>query len=117
MLLKLATAMICAAYGENAVVNHVKDGIKNFTKNVSVLRMNHVLDAPKRLKRTNCKHCYKLDINSTQIEKELAKQFGVTQQAISVRLHTMGFRRKADGLRMNCPKTTKIDSAQNHYRR
>jgi len=29
-----------------------------------------------------------LDINSTQTEKELAEQLGVTQQAISVRLHT-----------------------------
>jgi len=31
-----------------------------------------------------------LDIKSAQTEKELAEQFGVTQQAISVRLHTMG---------------------------
>jgi len=31
-----------------------------------------------------------LDINSTQTKKELAEQLGVTQQAISVRLHTMG---------------------------
>jgi len=30
-----------------------------------------------------------LDINSTQTEKELAEQLGVTQQAISVRLHTI----------------------------
>jgi len=30
-----------------------------------------------------------LDINSAQIEKELAEQLGVTQQAISIRLHTM----------------------------
>jgi len=29
-----------------------------------------------------------LDINSTQTEKELAEQLDVTQQAISVRLHT-----------------------------
>jgi len=29
-----------------------------------------------------------LDINSTQTEKELAEQLSVTQQAISVRLHT-----------------------------
>jgi len=31
-----------------------------------------------------------LDINSTQTEKKLSEQFGVTQQAISIRLHTMG---------------------------
>jgi len=29
-----------------------------------------------------------LDINSVQTEKELAEQLGVTQQAISLRLHT-----------------------------
>ncbi|KAL6265797.1 hypothetical protein P5V15_002613 [Pogonomyrmex californicus] len=31
-----------------------------------------------------------LDINSAQTEKELAEQLGVTQQTISVCLHTMG---------------------------
>jgi len=31
-----------------------------------------------------------LDINSAQTEKELAEQLGVTQQAISVGLYTMG---------------------------
>jgi len=31
-----------------------------------------------------------LDINSAQTEKELAELLGVTQQSISVRLHTMG---------------------------
>jgi len=31
-----------------------------------------------------------LDINSAQIEKEFAEQLDVTQQAILVRLHTMG---------------------------
>jgi len=31
-----------------------------------------------------------LDINNAQTEKELAEQLDVTQQAISVRLHTMG---------------------------
>ncbi|KAL6268037.1 hypothetical protein P5V15_001119 [Pogonomyrmex californicus] len=53
-----AIAMICAAYGENAVSLHVKDGIKNLTKEISVLKLNRVLDALKRLKRTNCKHCW-----------------------------------------------------------
>jgi len=31
-----------------------------------------------------------LDVNSAQSEKELAEQLGITQQSISVRLHTMG---------------------------
>jgi len=47
--------------------------------------MNRVLNALKRLKRTNCKQL--LDTNSAQIEKELAKQLAVTQQAISVRIY------------------------------
>jgi len=51
------TAMICAAYGKNAIL-HVKNGIKNFAKEISVLEMNHILDALKRLKQTNCKHCW-----------------------------------------------------------
>jgi len=29
-----ATTMICAAYGENAVSLHVKNGIKNFAKEI-----------------------------------------------------------------------------------
>jgi len=31
-----------------------------------------------------------LNINSAQTKKELAEQLGITQQAISVHLHTMG---------------------------
>jgi len=52
-----------------------------------------------------------LDINSAQIEKELAEQLSVSQQAIFLRLHTMKMvQRKADGFRMNYPKITKVDS-------
>jgi len=53
-----------------------------------------------------------LDKNFAQTEKELAEQLGVTQKAISVRLYTMG--RKADGFRMNCPKTTELDGMTLH---
>jgi len=44
-----ATAMICAAYGENAVSQTAcnKNGIKNFAKEISSLNMNRVLDALK----------------------------------------------------------------------
>ena len=45
-----ATEMICAAYGENAVSHATcKGGIKSFAKEISVLKMNRVLDALKRL--------------------------------------------------------------------
>jgi len=44
-----------------------------------------VLDALKRLKRTNCK----LDINPAQTKKQLAEQLSITQQAIFVRLRTI----------------------------
>jgi len=59
-----------------------------------------------------------LDINSVQTEKKLAEQLGVTQQAISIQwkdyVRWKRSRRKADGFRMNCPKTTKIDSVTLH---
>jgi len=51
-----------------------------------------------------------LDTNSAQTEKELAEQLGVTQQAVSVCLYTMGkVQREGSWFRMNYPKTTKID--------
>jgi len=37
-----------------------------------------------------------LDINSAQTQKEIAEQLGVMQQAIFVRLHTMGKVQKED---------------------
>ncbi|KAL6255654.1 hypothetical protein P5V15_012901 [Pogonomyrmex californicus] len=49
-----------------------------------------------------------LDINSAQTEKKLAEQLGVTQPFPYVYIRWERFRRKADGFRMNCPKTTKI---------
>jgi len=49
--------------------------------------MNRVLDA---LKSETDKLQALLDINSAQTEKKLAEQLDVTQQAIFVRLHTMG---------------------------
>jgi len=72
------SAMICATYGENDVILHVVDGTKK--KKISVLKMNRVLDTLKKLKRTNSKNCWIF----VQIERELAEQLGVMQQAISV---------------------------------
>ncbi|KAL6254023.1 hypothetical protein P5V15_015879 [Pogonomyrmex californicus] len=48
-----------------------------------------------------------LDINSAQTEKELAEQLG-SKSFPYVYIRWERFRRKADGFRMNCPKTTKI---------
>jgi len=77
--------MISAACGEN-VVSHTtcKKSIKNFAKEISVLKMNGVLNA---LKTDELQPL--LDINSAQTEKELVEELGVTQQAISARLHMM----------------------------
>ena len=66
---------------------HVKDGIKSFAKEISVLKMSRVLERPEKIETDELQAL--LDINSTQTEKELAEQLGVTQQAISVRLHTI----------------------------
>jgi len=84
-----ATAIICTAYGENAV-NHTicKRWYQKFRQGDFSLE-----DEP----RTRCSQKIEtdelqilLDINSAQTEKELAYQLGVTQQAISIRLQTMG---------------------------
>jgi len=45
--------MICAAYEEKAT-SHVKDGIKNFAKEISVLKMNRVLDAASVASKCRC---------------------------------------------------------------
>jgi len=78
-----------------------------------------------------------LDVNSAEIEKKLAEQLGATQQAISVRLHTMGKIQKEgrwvpheffkDNKNRRCDLHSlthfafKVSerrfSAQNHYRR
>jgi len=83
-----ATAMICAAYEENAVSHttykrwYQKSRQGDFS----------LADEP-RAERTQKIETDELqallDINFAQIEKELAEQLGVTQQIISIRLHTM----------------------------
>jgi len=60
---------------------HVKDGIKNFVEVISVLKMNRVLDALKRLKRTHLQAL--LDTNSAQTEEGLGEQLSDTQLTIS----------------------------------
>jgi len=42
-----------------------------------------------------------LDEDDTQSQKMLAEQLGVSQAAISMRLHVMGFKRSENGCRMN----------------
>ena len=53
---------------------HVKDGIKSFAKEISILKMSRVLDAEK-IETDELQAL--LDINSTQTEKELAEQLGL----------------------------------------
>jgi len=40
-------------------------------------------------------------LDDTQSQKMLAEQLGVSQAAISMRLHVMGFKRSENGCRMN----------------
>ncbi|KAL6256775.1 hypothetical protein P5V15_011715 [Pogonomyrmex californicus] len=70
---------------------HVKDGIKNFAKEISVLKIKPRAGRSQKIETDELQAL--LDINS-QTEKELAEQLGVTQQTISARLHTMGKVRK-----------------------
>jgi len=85
----LITAMICAAYGENAVSHTIcKKWYQKFRR--GDFSFEDEQDAGRLQKIEMDELQTLLDINSAQTEKELAEQFCVTQQAISVHLHTMG---------------------------
>ncbi|XP_018393881.1 PREDICTED: proteasomal ubiquitin receptor ADRM1 homolog isoform X2 [Cyphomyrmex costatus] len=82
-----ATAMICAAYGENAVSHATcKRWYQKFHQGDFSLKDKSLAGRPEKIETDELQAL--LDINSAQTEKELAEQLGVTQQAISVRLHT-----------------------------
>ena len=82
-----ATAMICAAYGENAVSHATcKRWYQKFCQGDFSLKDESRAGRPEKIETDELQAL--LDINSTQTEKELA-ELGVTQQAISVRLHTI----------------------------
>jgi len=83
-----ATAMICAAYGENAI-SHItcRRWYKKFRQGDFNLEDEPRIGRPQKIEMNELQIL--LDINSAQTEKELAEQLGITQQAISTRLHTM----------------------------
>ncbi|KAL6264123.1 hypothetical protein P5V15_004201 [Pogonomyrmex californicus] len=88
-----ATAMICAAYGENAVSHATcKRWYQKFRQGDFSLEDEPRAGRPQKIETDELQAL--LDINSAQTEKELAEQLGVTQQTISVRLHTIGKVRK-----------------------
>jgi len=108
-----ATAIICAAYGENAVSHTTcKRWYQEFRHGDFRLENKPRAGRPQKIQTDELQAL--LDINSAQTEKELAEQLGVTRQAISVYIRWERFRRKADRFRMNCPKTTKIDGVTLH---
>ena len=83
-----ATEMICAAYGENAVSHATcKRWYQKFRQGDFSLKDESRAGRPEKIETDELQAL--LDINSAQTEKELAEQLGVTQQAISVRLHTI----------------------------
>jgi len=75
--------------------------------------MNRVLDALKRLKRTNCKHRW----ISTQrkLKRSLRNSLMLRSKAFPyIYIRWERFRRKPDGFRMSCPKTTKLEDVTLH---
>jgi len=83
-----ATAMICAAYGENAVSHTTcKKWYQKFWQGDFSLEDEPRAGRSQKIETDKLQAL--LDRNSAQTEKELAEQLGVMQQAISVRLHTM----------------------------
>jgi len=80
-----ATAIIYA-YGENAEsYTTCKKWYQKFRQGDFSLE-----DEPRAGRLQKIETDELLDINSAQIEKELTEQLGIIQQAISVRLYTMG---------------------------
>jgi len=125
-----ATAIICAAYGEN-IVSHTtrKRWYQKFRQGDFSFEDESRTGRPQKIEMDELQAL--LDINSAQTEKKLAEQLGVTQQIISVCLHTMGKDQKEgswvphelseDNKNRHCthfafkvPK--KRLSTQNHYR-
>ncbi|KAL6258144.1 hypothetical protein P5V15_010066 [Pogonomyrmex californicus] len=105
MLLK--PLLICAAYGENAVSHTTcKRWYQKFRQGDFSLEDELRAGRPQKIETDELQAL--LDINSAQTEKELAEQLGVTQPFPYVYIRWERFRRKADGFRMNCSKTTKI---------
>jgi len=89
------TLMICAAYRENAVSHTTcKRWYKKFRQENFSLEDEPRAGRPQKIETNEFQAL--LDINSAQIEKEFAEQLDITQQAISIRLHTMGKVHKED---------------------
>jgi len=83
-----ATAMNYVAYRENAVCHTTgKRWYQEFRHGDFSLEERRA-GRPQKIKTDELQAL--LDINSAQIENQLAKQLGVMSQAISVRLHTIG---------------------------
>jgi len=83
------TAMICVAYGENVVsYTTCRRWYQKFRQGDFSLEDESRAGYLQKIETNELQPL--LDINSVQTEKELAEQLGVMQQAISVRLHTMG---------------------------
>jgi len=90
-----ATAMICAAYGENAVSHTTcKIWYQEFCHRDFSLEIEPRAGRPQKIAKDELQAL--LDINSTRTEKKLAEQLVVTQQAISIRLYMMGKIQKKD---------------------
>jgi len=84
-----ATAMICAAYGENAVSHTTcKRWYQKFCQEDFSLENEPRAGRTQKIQTDELQAL--LNINSAQTEKKLAEQLGVTQQVICIRLQTMG---------------------------
>jgi len=84
-----AAEMICSALGKGAVTHTTcKNWYKKFREGDFNLKDKERPGQPQKFEDEELQ--YLLDQNSTQTEKELAVQLGVTQQVISIRLHKLG---------------------------
>jgi len=87
----------------------LNDGIKNFATEISVLKLNRVLDALKRLKRTNCKQ------NLRKLKRRSQNRLALCSKPFPyVYIRWERFRRKTGRFCINRPNTTKIDGVTLH---
>ncbi|KAL6260812.1 hypothetical protein P5V15_008338 [Pogonomyrmex californicus] len=105
-----AIAMICAAYGENAVSHTTcKRWYQKFRQGDFSLEDEPRAGRPQKIETDELQAL--LDINSAQLKRSLALR---SKPFPYVYIRWERFRKKADRFRMNCPKTTKIVGVRLH---
>ena len=100
--------MLVEAYGDNALSETTcRDWFRRFNDNNFDLSDKKRENRPRKVE--DCQLQALLDENDTQSQKMLAEQLGVSQAAISMRLHAMG---KVQKIRKWMPQMSELNDRQ-----